>query len=148
MKDNEYWMKIALEEAQIAFDEDEVPVGAVLIKDNELVARNHNRTKQLRNPLAHAEKLVIEEILSRDKIFLYEYKLFVTLEPCLMCSGILIWSRIGELIFGAYDRKAGCVGSIYNVLKDRNFNHHPKITANILAEESSELLRRFFQQKR
>ncbi len=148
MKDYEYWMKIAIEEAIIAFEEDEVPVGAVLVKNDKLILRNHNRTKQLSNPLAHAEKLIIEEILSQGKIFLYDYKLFVTLEPCLMCSGMIVWSRLGEIVFGAYDKKAGCVGSIYNVLKDRNFNHHPKITNNVLAEESAELLRRFFQKKR
>ncbi len=148
MKDYEYWMKIAIEEAIIAFEEDEVPVGAVLVKNDKLILRNHNRTKQLSNPLAHAEKLIIEEILSQGKIFLYDYKLFVTLEPCLMCSGMIVWSRLGEIVFGAYDKKAGCVGSIYNVLKDRNFNHHPKITNNVLAKESAELLRRFFQKKR
>jgi tRNA(adenine34) deaminase len=148
MKNYEYWMKIALEEAKIAFEEDEIPVGAVLVKNNELILRNHNKTRQLQNPLAHAEKLIIEEILSTNKIFLYEYSLFVTLEPCLMCSGMMIWSRLGELIFGAFDKKAGCVGSVYNVLRDRNFNHHPKIKHNVLAEESSDLLRRFFQKKR
>ena len=148
MENKEYWMRVALEEAKIAFEEDEVPVGAVLVKNNKLILRSHNRTKQMQNPLAHAEKLIIDEILSHNNIFLYDYSLYVTLEPCLMCSGMIIWSRLGELIFGTYDDKAGCVGSVFNVLKDKNFNHHPKITHNILSKESSELLTTFFEKKR
>jgi len=141
-------MELALSEAKLALAEDEIPVGAVLVRDNQVVASNHNRTRQLFNPLAHAEKLIIDKVLAEGEKFLQDYTLYVTLEPCLMCSGILIWSRLGRLVYAAADSKAGCVGSVYNALCDASFNHHPVVTSGILAEESSQLLKDFFKSKR
>jgi len=141
-------MSIALEEARLAALEDEIPVGAVLVKDNELVLRDHNRTRQMSNPLAHAEKLLVDKILLSKIKYLQEYTLYVTLEPCLMCAGTLIWSRLGRLVMGARDPKAGAVGSIYNVLADKSFNHHPEIVRGVLEAECSALLKGFFARKR
>jgi len=141
-------MSIALEEARLAALEDEIPVGAVLVKDNELVLRDHNRTRQMSNPLAHAEKLLVDKILLSKIKYLQEYTLYVTLEPCLMCAGTLIWSRLGRLVMGARDPKAGAVGSIYNVLADKRFNHHPAIVRGVLEAECSALLKGFFARKR
>jgi tRNA(adenine34) deaminase len=143
-----HWMSLAMQEAELAASEDEVPIGAVLIKDNELILAEHNRTSQQHNPLAHAEKLIIDKIMSSGIKFLQDYTLYVTLEPCLMCAGMLIWSRLGRLVFAAPDPKAGAVGSVYNVLKDKQFNHHPLVTSGVLSEEAGLLLKNFFQSKR
>ena len=145
---NEYWMNFALEEARLALLEDEVPIGAILVKDNKIIAAEHNRTGQLKSRLAHAEKLVIEKIISSEEKYLYDYSLFVTLEPCLMCAGIIIWSRVGKVVFGCYDPKAGAVGSVYNVLLDKNFNHHPAVISGVKEKECSELVSQFFKEKR
>lgn len=143
-----HWMSIALEEARLAALEDEIPVGAVLVREGELVLRDHNRTRQLANPLAHAEKLLVDKILLSKIKYLQDYSLYVTLEPCLMCAGALIWSRIGRLVIGARDPKAGAVGSIYNVLTDKSFNHHPEIVRGVLEADSSAILKGFFARKR
>ena len=142
------FMGIALQEAALAAAENEVPVGAVLVKDGEVILRDHNRTKQYANPLAHAEKLIIDKILSSGTVFLYDYSLYVTLEPCLMCAGMLIWSRLGTLVYGATDPKGGAVGSVYNVLKDKSFNHHPQVIRKVREAECSLLLSSFFKDKR
>jgi tRNA(adenine34) deaminase len=159
MDNHEYYMQIAIEEARQAFMEDEVPVGAVLVIDNQIVLKNHNRTNQLNNPLAHAEMLIINEMVYRDtykqtfdlshsKVYLHEYTLYVTLEPCLMCSGAIILSRLGRLVFGCHDPKTGVVGSVYNVLTDKHFNHHPIVLSGVMADECSAVLKDFFRQKR
>jgi len=145
---NEYWMNFALKEARLALLEDEVPIGAILVKNNKIIAAEHNRTGQLNSGLAHAEKLVIEKIISCGEKYLYDYSLFVTVEPCLMCTGIIIWARVGKVIFGCYDPKAGAVGSIYNTLLDKNFNHHPVVISGVKEKECSELLKDFFKDKR
>jgi tRNA(adenine34) deaminase len=144
---DKYLMQVALEEARSAFSENEVPIGAVLVKNNQIVAREHNRTRQMRNNLAHAEKLVIEKALHHDK-FLYDYTLYVTVEPCLMCSGMIIWSRVGHVVFGCFDAKAGAAGSVYNSLRDKSFNHHPEVKFGILATECQTLIQDFFNSKR
>jgi tRNA(adenine34) deaminase len=101
----------------------------------------------MRNNLAHAEKLVIEKALHHDK-FLYDYTLYVTVEPCLTCRGMIIWSRVGHVVFGCFDAKAGAAGSVYNSLRDKNFNHHPKVKFGILATECQTLIQDFFNSKR
>jgi len=147
-KDYSYWIEFALQEAEIALSEDEIPVGAVLIKDNKLILRNHNRTRQLNDPTAHAEKLIITEIISQGEKYLNDYTLFVTLEPCTMCAGMLILAKLGVLVFGAYDPKSGAAGSLYNIPLDRQLNHNPQVIGGILDEKCGELLKEFFQAKR
>jgi len=142
------FMKEAIAEAKVAANEDEIPVGAVLVKNGNIILREHNRSRQLANPLAHCEKLLIDKIVVSEPGFLYDYTLYVTLEPCLMCAGMIILSKIGTVVYGAKDPKAGVVGSIYNVLKDKNFNHHPIVVSGILESECSSLLTDFFRKKR
>jgi tRNA(adenine34) deaminase len=142
------FMALALTEARLALAEDEIPVGAVLVKADQVISVDHNRTCQTRNPLAHAEKLIIDKITASGIRYLQDYTLYVTLEPCLMCAGMQIWSRLGRLVFAAFDPKAGCVGSIYNVLKDRQFNHNPEVLGGVMAEEAGLLLKEFFRSKR
>jgi tRNA(adenine34) deaminase len=146
--DDRYWMERALQEARLALEENEVPVGAVLVKDDILVAADHNRTRQLSNPLAHAEKLCIEKVLAQGESHLYQYTLYVTLEPCVMCAGAIIWSRVGRVVFGASDDKAGAAGSIYNVLLDKSFNHHPQLRSGVMARECGAILSEFFAARR
>lgn len=147
MNTHEYWMGIALEEAKKAVLEDEIPVGAILVQKQSLISFSHNLTRQRQNPLAHAEKNVIEAVLSKEKYF-YDYTLYVTLEPCMMCAGLIILSRIGTVVYGAKDKKAGACGSIYNVLKDQRFNHEPVLISGVLESECSDILKTFFRNKR
>ncbi|KQC03969.1 MAG: hypothetical protein APR54_09075 [Candidatus Cloacimonas sp. SDB] len=141
-------MEQALKEARSALQEDEVPIGAALVKNNKLIFSSHNLTNQTSDPTAHAEKLILDKAHKSGLKFLYDYTLYVTIEPCIMCSGMLIWSRLGRLVFGAYDLKAGAVGSVYNVIRDKNLNHSPELKSGILAEECKDLMKRFFQSKR
>ncbi len=142
------FMKIALAEAQKAAAEDEIPVGACLVKDGELILKDHNRTRQLQNPLAHAEKLILDQAQSLGLKHMQECTLYITLEPCLMCSGMIILSRVGRVVYGCADPKAGAAGSIYHSLKDKRFNHRPEIKRGVLAEECSLILTDFFRNKR
>ena len=141
-------MQEAIAEAQQALREDEIPVGAVLVKNNRIIFREHNRSRQLANPLAHCEKLLIDKILMSEAGFLYDYTLYVTLEPCLMCAGMIILSKIGTVVYGAKDPKTGVVGSIYNVPNDESFNHHPIVIGRVLDNECACLLEEFFHRKR
>jgi tRNA(adenine34) deaminase len=147
-KSDEYWMDLALKHAISAFQQNEVPIAALLVKNDQLIAKAHNKTGQLNNSLAHAEKLVIEEVINSGVKYLYDYTLYVTVEPCLMCAGMIIWSRVGRVVYAAADDKAGAVGSIYNVLLDKSFNHHPKLTFGILEKEAKKLMQDFFAEKR
>jgi len=147
MARDEYWMGIALSEARKAMQTDEIPVGAVLVKNNELILKNHNRTTQFYSPLAHAEMIILQEIQKTEK-FLTGYSLYVTLEPCLMCSGAIILSRLSKLVFGAFDPKTGVCGSVYNVLRDKHFNHHPELVSGVMQDECSKILKDFFKYKR
>ncbi len=146
MDDDVRYMQLALRQAEQALQEGEVPVGAVLVHGEQVVAAAHNRTRG--NPLGHAEKQVVEEVLAGGEKYLYDYTLFVTLEPCLMCAGLIILSRVGRVVFGAHDPKAGAVGSVYHALADRQFNHRPQVRWGVCAEQSTELLRRFFAERR
>jgi tRNA(adenine34) deaminase len=148
MHNDTYWMRIALEEAENGLRDDEVPVGALIVHNDVVIARAHNSMRSLSNPIAHAEKLAIEAAVGKFGNWLYGCRLYVTLEPCLMCAGAIMLARIPEVIFGAYDEKNGVCGTIYNVLADRRFNHNPDIRGGILEEECGELLTEFFREKR
>ena len=145
-EDHKYWMKLALDEAVKAKNIGEIPVGAVIVKNNRVIASSHNLTNKI-DQVAHAEKLVIDKALKENK-YLYDCTLYVTLEPCVMCAGAIILSRIGKVIFGAPDEKGGAVGSLYNLLSDKRMNHNPIVVSGVLAKESSLLLKEFFKEKR
>ena len=141
---DEYFMKEALKEAQKAFDEDEVPVGAVVVCNNQIIARAHNMSEKLNDATAHAEMLAItaaENFLGNK--YLPDCTLFVSLEPCVMCAGAMYWTQLGRLVFGAYDERHGYKKSGSKLL-------HPKteMKGGILAEESSRLMKLFFRKKR
>ena len=145
----ERWMKLALEEAHKAAQEQEVPVGAVAVLDGELVAQEHNRSIQLHDPTGHAEILVLRE--AGQKLSNYRLKnleIYVTLEPCAMCAGALLWARIQRLVFGARDEKAGAVFSKASLLSEGRFNHTVQVVEGILAQPARELLQEFFARRR
>ncbi len=143
------FMRYALEEAQKAFQEDEVPVGACLVHENTVIATAHNRREQRQNPLLHAEIEVIEKASRVLQSWRLEHcTLYVTLEPCLMCAGAIIQARIPYLVFGAYDPKGGVAGSTVNAFAFPFLNHRVTVTGGILEKECSQILRQYFKIKR
>ena len=143
------YMQMALEEAKLAALEDEVPIGCVIVKDDEVIAKAHNQRENTNNPLGHAETLAIKkasEVLGDWQ--LVNCELYVTVEPCIMCAGAIIQSRIPKVIYGAPDLKGGAFGSSINVLEAQNINHRPIVVSGILEKECSELLKSYFKSKR
>ena len=144
-----YYMKLAVKEAEKAFDSDEVPVGAVAVYKNKIVGRAFNQTRLLKDPTAHAEMLALTqaaEALKAER--LPGLALYVTLEPCPMCVGAMILARIERLVFGAREKKTGACGSVVHLLADAKWNHHFKIEEGLLEFESAALLQEFFKKKR
>lgn len=143
---DELWMQVALEEAKTAVCEGEVPVGAIVVKDGEIVARSHNRTKQLEDETQHAEMLVLKQARARLGS-LKGCTLYVTMEPCAMCAGAMIHYRLSRLVFGAFDVRCGCCGSRVD-LTDHWFYHSIETWGGILEEDCAKLLSDFFSKKR
>jgi len=142
-------MQIALEQARLAYLLDEVPVGAVVVHEGVIIGRGHNMVETLKDPTAHAEMIAISAACTTqsDK-FLTECSLYVTLEPCVMCSGAVVWARLKRMYVGTLDPKAGGSGSVFNISSNKKMNHQVEIVHNILEEECSEILRKFFIRKR
>ena len=146
---DEQMMEMAIEEAIQASREGEVPVGAVLVKGREVLARNHNRSLSLDDPTGHAEILVLRQGAARIGNYrLNGCKLYVTIEPCPMCAGAILLSRLSHLIFGARDDKAGAVKSLYRLLSDPRLNHRVEVAEGVMAERCREILQAFFQVRR
>jgi len=145
----ERFMKAAIREAVKAASEDEVPVGAVVVVDGKILCRAHNRKEKRNDATAHAEIVAINKASKKlGNWYLDHAELYVTLEPCAMCAGAIINSRIGKLYFGARDPKYGCCGSLYDLTADKRFNHNPEVEGGILAEECGALLTQYFKTKR
>ena len=145
----ERWMELALEEARAAFSAGEVPVGAVLVKDGEVVCLARNRREELHDPTAHAEMLCLREgarLLGDWR--LRDCTLYVTLEPCPMCAGAMVMSQLGQCVFGAADPRQGCCGSVYDLPGDEALHGLTGWVGGVLAEECAALMKAFFQQKR
>ena len=139
----------ALEEAKKAADMGEVPVGAVIVRDGEIIGRGHNETETRKDPTAHAEIMALRQGgLVMQNYRLIDATLYVTLEPCVMCAGAMIHSRIGRVVFGARDAKTGAAGSLMDVLHHPGMNHRVEITEGILADECAALLSDFFRMRR
>ena len=148
LKDEEI-MQFAIEEALQASREGEVPVGAVLIREGNVLARNHNRSLSLNDPTAHAEILALREGAARMGNYRMDgCELYVTIEPCPMCAGAILHSRISRLIFGARDERGGAVESLYRLLHDQRLNHRVQVTEGVLAERCGEILQDFFRVRR
>ena len=152
---HETFMRQALREAQSALDEDEVPIGAVIVRDDptgspgQVIAAAHNMREQLHDPTAHAEMIAITQAAAALGDWRLEHcTLYVTLEPCPMCAGAIVQARIPRVVYGAADPKAGAVQTLFRLLDDARLNHRAEIVSGVLADECAELLTRFFAQKR
>ncbi len=142
-------MTMALEEARSAFSRGEVPVGAVLVTGAGDVYRDSNRTAERHLPQSHAECLVINAACrARNDWRLEDCTLYCTLEPCVMCAGLILVTRIPRVVYGAWDKRFGAFGSVTNLLEMRHLNHYPSVQGGVMAEESSRLLREFFRKRR
>ena len=149
MTKDEQWMKIAIEEAKLAMNENEFPIGSILVQNEKIIAKAHNQPIGNNDPTAHAEiQLLRKAGKKKENYRLVGCTLYVTLEPCVMCFGAMIHARIERIIFGAFDPKTGVCGSCMNLNNENFFNHKISITGGVLEKESSDLLRLFFKSLR
>ena len=149
MNEDEKWMQIAIDEAKLAINEDEIPVGAILVQDGKLVAQAHNQPILKNDPTAHAEIQVIRAAGTKQKNYrLIGSTIYVTLEPCAMCFGAIIHARIERIVFGASDHKTGVCGSCMNLNQESFFNHKVYVHGGVLEAESREVLKSFFKLRR
>jgi tRNA(adenine34) deaminase len=142
-------IEAALRLARAAAVREEVPVGAVVVAEGEVLGEAHNETVQRRDPTAHAEMLALQRallVVGEDR--LPTATMFVTLEPCAQCAGAIVLAKVGRVVFGAYDDRYGMAGSVYDLLRNPRLNHRPEVVGGLMAEECGELLRRFFQSRR
>jgi tRNA(adenine34) deaminase len=146
---DEYFMRLALREAERALEHDDVPVGAVVIHQGEVIGSGHNEREERNDPTAHAEILALRDgSRSLGSWRLADSVLYVTLEPCAMCAGAVVLARVARVVYGAADPKAGAAGSVLDVLSEPQLNHRPDVAGGLLAEESAALLRGFFGERR
>ncbi len=146
---HEHYMKMALEEAELAMAEDEVPIGAVIVHEDRVIARAHNQREQLHDPTAHAEMIAITQAAEALRSWRLDgCTLYVTLEPCPMCAGAILQARIPTAVYGAADPKAGAVHTLFQLLDDGRLNHRCLAVSGVLAEPCGEILTRFFQEQR
>ena len=146
MKD---FMVYALKQAKEAYHNDEVPIGAVIVKDNKIIARGQNRREKTQNALTHAEICAIDKACKKLKSWRLDgCQMYVTLEPCPMCAGACINSRLKRVVFGAYDKKAGCCGTLYNLVQDKRFNHRLEVLGGVLEKDCANVLSEYFKTKR
>lgn len=143
------FMRLALREARRGFDEDEVPVGAVVVQQGRVVARAHNRPIHLNDPSAHAEVLALRRAAKKlGNYRLNDCALYVTIEPCAMCAGAIVQARLRRVVFGARDRKAGAGGSALKVLNHPRLNHQVEVVKGVMADDCATILREFFRSRR
>lgn len=148
-EENYRFMYTAFQEAEIAFDEKEIPVGAVVVKDGRIIGRGHNQTERLKDPTAHAEMIAItaaSNTLQEER--LNNCDLYVTLEPCVMCTGAALLARVSNIYFAAFDVKFGACGSLYNFPAEGKYNHSIKVYSGLKEKESQNLLQKFFKEIR
>jgi tRNA(adenine34) deaminase len=146
---DETYMKEALDEAKKAMDKGEIPVGAVVVLGGEVIGRGHNLREATGDPTAHAEMLALREAARAIGHWrLIGCTLYVTLEPCPMCAGAVINARVDRVCFGAFDPKAGCCGTLYDLTGERKFNHHPDVAGGVLNDECAALIKEFFSKRR
>jgi tRNA(adenine34) deaminase len=142
-------MQAALRLARAAAVREEVPVGAVVVAEGEVLGEAHNETVQRRDPTAHAEVLALHRALQKageDRLLFTT--LYVTLEPCAQCAGAIVLAKVGRVVFGAYDARCGMAGSVYDLLRNPRLNHRPEVVGGLMAEECGDLLKRFFLSRR
>lgn len=148
-KTDDRFMKTAIEQAGIAWENGDVPIGAVIVHNDTIIAKAYNQREQLQDPTAHAEIIALTQAAAARQSWRLEgCTIYVTLEPCCMCAGALVLARIERLVYGCDDAKTGAVKSLYNIVQDDRLNHKIEVTKGVLAEECSKLLQKFFQKRR
>jgi tRNA(adenine34) deaminase len=146
---DEYFMRLALREAERAMEHDDVPIGAVIVHDGEVLATGRNEREERQDPTAHAEVLALRAAAEKLGTWrVLDSVLYVTLEPCAMCAGAIVLARVPRIVFGAWDPKAGAAGSVLDVLAQPQLNHRPEVAGGLLAEECGGLLSSFFARRR
>jgi tRNA(adenine34) deaminase len=146
---DEYFMRLALREAEQALEHDDVPIGAVIVREGEVIGSGHNERELRADPTAHAEMIALREAARTLHTWrVLDSVMYITLEPCAMCAGAMVLARIPRVIYGATDPKAGAAGSIFDVLGEPRLNHRPQVAGGLLAQDSAELLRGFFAPRR
>ncbi len=149
MTPHETWMKYAIKEAERAFDQNEVPVGCIIVHENKIIGKGYNQIETLKDPTAHAEIIAITAAAAQlESKFLENCTMYVTLEPCTMCAGAIVLAKIPTLVFGAYDPKAGACGTLYTITEDARLNHRVHTISGVLDAECGSLIRDFFKLKR
>jgi len=147
--DHEKFMREAIAEASHAFQKGDVPVGAVAVRDGQIIGRGHNRKEELKDPTAHAEMIALQETArTLGGWRLIGVTLYCTMEPCPMCAGAMVQARLPHLVYAVDDPKAGAVGSVMDLLRNEQLNHRVEVIAGVLAEEAEELMREFFRRLR
>ena len=146
---DEYFMRLALREAARASEHDDVPIGAVLVREGEVIGAGHNEREVRADPTAHAEMIALREAARSLRSWrVLDTVMYVTLEPCAMCAGAIVLARVPRVVFGAADPKAGAAGSVLDVLGEPRLNHRPQVQSGLLTEECADLLRAFFATRR
>jgi tRNA(adenine34) deaminase len=146
---DEYFMRLALREAERALSHDDVPIGAVVVHEGEVIGSGHNEREVREDPTAHAETIALREAARALRTWrLLDCMMYVTLEPCAMCAGAIVLARLPRVIYGAADPKAGAAGSVLDVLGEPRLNHSPEVAGGLLAADSADLLRAFFGPRR
>ena len=146
---DEYFMRLALREAQLALEHDDVPIGAVVVHDGEVIGAGRNEREFRADPTAHAEVIALREAARTLSSWrLLDSVLYVTLEPCAMCAGAIVLARVPRVVYGAADPKAGAAGSVLNVLAEPRFNHRPEVAGGLMAQDCALLLTSFFGERR
>lgn len=149
IEEKEMFMREALKEAEIALVNDEIPIGCVLVKDGQIIGRGHNAREELQRAVMHAEIMAIEEANQHENGWrLLDATLFVTIEPCVMCSGAIGLARIPKVIYGAKNQKFGAAGSLYDILTDERLNHRVEVESGLLEEECAAIMQNFFRNRR
>lgn len=148
-EEKEFFMREALKEAQISLEKEEIPIGCVIVKDKKIIGRGHNAREELQKAIMHAEVMAINSANQYEKSWrLLDTTLFVTIEPCIMCSGAIGLSRIPHVIYGAKNQKFGGAGSLYDILMDARLNHRVLVETGVLEEECAEIMQSFFRKRR
>ena len=149
VEEKECFMREALREAEIALEHDEIPIGCVIVKDGEIIGRGHNAREELQRAVMHAEIMAIENAnLGEESWRLLDCTLFVTIEPCVMCSGAIGLARIPHVVYGAANQKFGAAGSLYDILTDERLNHRVEVETGVLQEDCAQIMQDFFRNRR
>ena len=149
LEEKEVFMREALKEAEIALEHDEIPIGCVIVKDGQIIGRGHNAREELQRAVMHAEIMAIENSnLSEESWRLLDCTLFVTIEPCVMCSGAIGLARIPKVVYGAKNQKFGAAGSLYDILTDERLNHRVEVETGVLEDECAGIMQDFFRNRR